>query len=317
MRTCIPLAVLLALFAPWLQVQPYAPGLERAPTPGPTRPDERPNPAAASSAPSTDAAGNKPAESGGRAPDPPRAKEIDLKTELAPFDGCFVLLDVANQELLRYNPKRCAERFSPASTFKIPNSLIGLELGIIPDADHRIAWDGTQHLRKELNRDHTLRTAIRDSVLWYYQELARRAGTQHMRDWVQRLNYGNRNTGAAVDRFWIDGALKISADEQVAWLDRLRRNTLPVSARSRDILLDIMTLADHNAVLLRGKTGTVGRGDAAVLGWFVGIVRRGEREYVFALNLAAEKDALGPTARERAVRILRQLGALPADWEIR
>ncbi len=256
-----------------------------------------------------------------RSPTPPASsssaasieREIDLSAELSPFQACFVLFDPRENVLTRFNPKRCATRFSPASTFKVPNSLIGLETDVLADAEHTIRWDGTVHARAELNRDHTLRTAMRDSALWYYQDVARQIGLANMRAWLRRLGYGSMTTGDAVDRFWLDGTLTISADEQVAWLDRLRRGDLPVSSRSRDILLDVMTVIAEGDTKLFGKTGTVGKGDAAVLGWFVGFVRRDGREHVFALNIASEEGALGPTARERAKKILAKLGVLPAE----
>src|SRR6185503_18189573 len=101
-------------------------------------------------------------------------QEARLKARFGDADGCFVLLDVAHSQYVRVNAARCATRFSPCSTFKIPNSLIGLETGVIEDADYMIAWDKIVRDRPEWNKTHTLRTAMENSVVWYYQELARR-----------------------------------------------------------------------------------------------------------------------------------------------
>lgn len=92
--------------------------------------------------------------------------------------GAFVLFDRNKNEYFRYNPRRCAERFLPASTYKIPNALIGLETGVIPDSNFVIKWDGKPEPFKEWERDHDLKSAIQFSVVWYFQELARRVGRE-------------------------------------------------------------------------------------------------------------------------------------------
>ncbi|MBN1814974.1 MAG: class D beta-lactamase, partial [Anaerolineae bacterium] len=59
-------------------------------------------------------------------------QELDLDEFYDDYESCFVMLDVASNQYSRYNPEQCAKRMSPCSTFKIPNSLIGLETGVIP-----------------------------------------------------------------------------------------------------------------------------------------------------------------------------------------
>jgi hypothetical protein len=65
----------------------------------------------------------------------------DLSKFFKNTDGAFVLYDLKNNHYLRHNPARCKQRLTPHSTFKIPNSLIGLETGVIADADFVIPWD--------------------------------------------------------------------------------------------------------------------------------------------------------------------------------
>ena len=59
--------------------------------------------------------------------------------------GAFVLYDLNRNQYLRFNPERCRQQFLPASTFKIMNAMVGLETGVIPDADYVIQWDGTRY----------------------------------------------------------------------------------------------------------------------------------------------------------------------------
>ena len=49
----------------------------------------------------------------------------------AGVEGTFVLLDEGRGEWHGYNQSRAEQRFSPASSFKIANALIGLSLGVV------------------------------------------------------------------------------------------------------------------------------------------------------------------------------------------
>ncbi|HEX8185129.1 MAG TPA: penicillin-binding transpeptidase domain-containing protein, partial [Blastocatellia bacterium] len=123
--------------------------------------------------------------------------------DLSPFfgstTGAFVLYDLKNDRYVRHNEKRCRERFSPKSIFKIPNSLIGLETGVIKDAEFVIPWDRHKYPPqddwniepfKHWAQDHTLRSAIKYSVVWYYRELALRVGQKRMKKYLGQLGYG-------------------------------------------------------------------------------------------------------------------------------
>jgi beta-lactamase class D len=161
---------------------------------------------------------------------------------------------------------------TPASTFKIANSIIGLETGVIADAEFVLPWDGVNRSVDAWNHDHTLRTAIRDSAVWYYQELARRVGKPRMQAWLQQLAYGNQQVGEVVDRFWLVGRLAITPLEQLDFLRRLALAQLPISERTRGIVLDITRKGELDGKTLHGKTGWAYPGEASEVGWFVGFV---------------------------------------------
>ncbi len=227
------------------------------------------------------------------------------------FEGAFVLYNQENNSTLRYNPQRCATRFLPASTFKIVNSLIGLETGVIPDENYVIAWDGTQYPVASWNRDHSLKTAIQNSVVWYYRELARRVERDQMQAYIDAIGYGNRDISGSVDYFWLDGSLQISADEQLELLERLARNDLPFSQRSLDIVKEIILLESSEEFTLRGKTG-YGEVDGIHTGWFVGYIEKQGQLAFFALNIGgSNNEANGSKAKEIALDILQGLNLLP------
>jgi beta-lactamase class D len=160
----------------------------------------------------------------------------DLRPYFKNVEGCFVLYDLKNDRYLRYNEQRCRRRFSPFSTFKIPNSLIGLETGVIKDAEFVIPWDRVKYPPQEnwnvepfshWGQDHTLRTAIKYSVVWYYRELATRVGPARMKDNLEKLRYGNRDISGGIDRFWLNSSLRVSPDEEVEFLKALYLKNCP------------------------------------------------------------------------------------------
>ena len=222
------------------------------------------------------------------------ASSSDLEPFFKQFpSGAFVLYDLKRDRHLRYNEARCRERFSPFSTFKIPNSLIGLDTGVIADAEFLIKWDEKKypaHSRDTLPfsawwQDQTLRTAFKRSVVWYYRELALKVGEKRMREYVRKLHYGNEDASGPLNNFWLGSSLKVSADEQVDFLKRFYKEELPVSKRSTAILKEIMTLEETPDYKLSGKTGGGPLGENRFLGWFVGYVETKDNTYFFATEI--------------------------------
>jgi len=226
--------------------------------------------------------------------------------------GAFVLYDLNNNSYIRYNPARCAERFIPASTYKILNAMIGLETGVIPDENYVIKWDGTKYDYPTWNQDQTLKTAIQNSVVWYFQELARRVGEQKEQYYVDAVKYGNQNISGPIDSFWLNGGLKISADEQVEFLKRLYKNDLPFSQRTMNIAKEIIVMEKTDSYQLSGKTGSAQQVTPHE-GWYVGYLETNGDVYFFATNyenVNPDGMASGDTAMNISKSILQGLGIL-------
>ncbi len=237
----------------------------------------------------------------------------EIRSDLGTFfhgrDSAFVLFDQKANHYIRYNPERCAEGFLPASTFKIMNAMIGLETGVIPDENYVIQWDGTHYQVPEWNRDHTLKSAVQYSVVWYFQELARRVGKENIQHYVDAVGYGNKDISGNLDSFWLDGSLRISADQQVEFLKRLYTGKLPFSERSMTIVKDLIIQEKTDTYTLRGKTGSVVRVDK-YQGWFVGWLETKDNVYFFATNLETSNPdgfANGIEAQKISVSILKYL----------
>jgi beta-lactamase class D len=224
--------------------------------------------------------------------------------------GTFVLYDQSQQRWLGHNPERAAQRFSPASTFKIPNSLIGLASGAVSSVDEVFYHhDGQPKYLKSWEHDMGLREAIKVSNLPAYQQLARKVGAVEMQRQLSRLQYGNANIGNTVDQFWIDGTLQISAIEQSQFLANLAQDKLPFSAREQAAVREISELERGKDWVLYGKTGWTGSKQPSI-GWFVGWVVQGEKVYSFALNMDVPNAKDLPLRLEIAKANLRLYGLL-------
>ena len=230
----------------------------------------------------------------------------------AKVQGTFVLYDVEAGGFVGYNRERAETRFEPASTFKIPNSIIGLSVGAVRHVDEVLPYGGKSQPIKAWERDMSLREAIKISNVPVYQELARRIGLERMRTEVARLDYGNGEIGTVVDRFWLDGPLRISAVEQVCFLTRLSAKELPVSAEAQAAVRDILLFEQTPDWSLFAKTGSA----VSVLppvGWWVGWVEKPEGAVFFALNIDTPK-RMDDLYKRQAIgkEVLRLLKALPA-----
>lgn len=256
-----------------------------------------------------------------------RKREIDLGVFFAtvePGDATFVVLNGKTGEMIQFNPDRAAERFLPASTFKIPNTLIALETGVASGPDHLIEFDpslrGDGFWIDVWSQDHTLRSAIRNSVVWYYQALAREIGEERMLRYLKQFEYGNCSIEGGVDRFWLgSGGLRISPDEQVRFLQRMYEGRLGVSDRSTEILKEILVLEENPQYRLSGKTGTADVTSTRELAWLVGYVERDGNIWYYALNVEGEQvwETWGPPVERLNLlrRLLRQLEIIPAALE--
>lgn len=219
--------------------------------------------------------------------------------------GTFVLYDVTADQLTLVNGKRAATRFVPASTFKIANSLIALEAGAVKDENEVIPYGGKPQRIKAWERDMPMREAIVASNVPVYQELARRVGLDRYAEWLERLNYGNRQTGSGVETFWLNGPLEISAIEQVRFLAQLAQGKIEASPRHLALVRDLLLLESGEGAKLYGKTGW-----QPPIGWWVGWVEKEGKVFAFALNMDLTDMADAPKRITIGKALLAELGVL-------
>jgi beta-lactamase class D len=226
--------------------------------------------------------------------------------------GTFVGYRTDDYLIITSDAGRSGEAFLPASTFKVPNSLIALETGVVADPDKDLfKWDGVTRSIAAWNQDHTLRSAIAASAVPIYQEIARRIGAARMQSYLDLLDYGNHAIGGGIDQFWLTGDLRIDCMQQIDFLDRLRRRALPVSRRSQDLVADILPVTRVGDAVIRAKTGLLGaeRGQPS-LGWLVGWAENGGKQTVFALNLDIREPRHVASRMPLAQQMLAEIGAI-------
>ena len=226
--------------------------------------------------------------------------------------GTFVGYKVDDYLVIASDKNRSGEAKLPASTFKIPNSLIALETGVVGDPDKDVfKWDGVVRSIEVWNKDHTMRSAIAVSAVPVYQEIARRIGAERMQKYVDLFEYGNRDIGGGIDQFWLTGALRIDPVQQVDFVDRLRRGVLPVSKRSQDLVREILPVTKVGDATIRAKSGLLGAEiGKPSLGWLVGWAEKGNASTVFALNLDVREPRHIADRMNLAQACLADIGAI-------
>lgn len=242
------------------------------------------------------------------------AKDVDLDEEFSAegVSGAFVGYDAGTKQGLVHDREAAATGFLPASTFKIPNSIIALETGVVEDADYVIPWDGHVRWNPNWNWDVSLRVAMRYSVVPYYQEVARRIGPERMQAWVNHLDYGNRNIEGGIDLFWLKGEIRISAFAQVKFLQRFVDRRLPISERTRTLVREISLFGERGDAQVYAKTGSTGAIEppTKAADWFVGWVEREEGNFYFATLLVEPPEGKWATRMLITERVLMKLGVL-------
>ena len=240
------------------------------------------------------------------------ADDQNLRRHFTGLTATFVLLNGTTGDFIRYDPARADMRFPPCSTFKIPNTAILLESRAAPTPDHVVRYDPALKQTGVWARDHTLRSAFKESTLWYYQTLARQAGQPVMAGFVTQFAYGNQITSGGVNTmgrpFWVDGSLRISANEQVQFLRRFYEGKLGLSDRTTTLTKEVMREEETPSWRLSAKTGACQPAGEPTSNWYVGFVEKGRDVYYFALHMADKN--FGRAFAERATKARDVLTAL-------
>lgn len=232
------------------------------------------------------------------------------------LQGSITIYDYKNNTWT-YSDEKDADRATvPASTFKIINSLVALEEGVIKDENEVMKWDGVQRDISPWNADTDMKNAYKNSTVWFYQELARRIGKSTYAAYLKKCRYGNQKLTSSIERFWLDGSLQISPKNQVAFLKSFYEESLPFSKRSYEIVKRVMLqeVPEAATYILRAKTGW-GKVEAQDIGWWVGYVEKKDNVYFFATRvqkpIEISNDNFMDCRKEITRQVLTELNILP------
>lgn len=223
----------------------------------------------------------------------------------------FVLYQPSLDTWSIWGEEKSRMRVSPNSTYKIYSALLALEKGTItPDAS-LLPWDEKAYPFESWNQDQDLDSAMKNSVNWYFQELDRKAGLSSIQDFLNQIDYGNKNISGGPDTFWMESSLKISPIEQVRLMADFYNNTFGFRDSSVQAVKDSMCITKEDGYALYGKTGTGNLEGKDVNGWFTGYVETLGVPSFFAVNIQGEDHADGTAASQIALDVLAQMNLMP------
>ena len=229
--------------------------------------------------------------------------------------GAVLVYDLRQDTYAGFNPDRWSKGYLPASTFKIPNSLIGLETGVLSGPEMIFEWDGQKRQLAIWEKDMSLKDAFHDSCVPCYQEVARKIGPDRMNEYLQLFEYGNMDVHAEnIDLFWLQGKSRITQYQQIEFLTKLYQESLPLSAQTMQTFKNMMVREETEDYRLSGKTGWAIR-EGFNIGWFVGYLEKGEETYLFATNIEPNDpnhmEAFAQARVELSMRMLEWMDVLP------
>lgn len=213
------------------------------------------------------------------------------------ISACFLLYDLKNKKFVNeYNPERCKLRQTPCSTFKVPLAAMAFDSGVLKDENTTFKWNGQKQFLDSWNRDHTAASWMRESVVWYSQEITKKLGRKKVQKYLNQFDYGNKDMSGGLTDAWltpapfsqkVSASIAISGYEQIEFLKKLWTNQLGVTPRAHQLTQQITHLEiTPKGFALSGKTGS-GFFDLTSnrrIGWFIAHIKGNGQEYVSVLN---------------------------------
>ncbi|MFK7813659.1 MAG: class D beta-lactamase [Maribacter sp.] len=240
-----------------------------------------------------------------------QSKEFLSLLEYADLKGAILIYDLQKDIYYSNDFEWSSTGKLPASTYKIPNSIIALETGVVENDSTLFNWDGQPRALSVWEQDLIFRQAFHFSCVPCYQDIARRIGSERMNDYLAKLAYGDMKVDANnIDVFWLEGDSKISQFQQIDFLKRFYEKKLPISRRTDSIMRRMMVIEQNEEYTLSGKTGWSIR-NGHNNGWFVGFVETENGNYLFTSNVEPvgefNRDLFVKSRKEVVYKALEQL----------
>jgi beta-lactamase class D len=218
--------------------------------------------------------------------------------------GSTTIYDYNNKKWFFTDKQDAKTATLPASTFKILHSLIALEYKAVQNEDEIFEWDGEPKLHlgnvvNAWNRDTDLKGAYENSVIWFYEEVARKIGREAYKKILTESEYGNGNYSEPDVDFWNYGQFAITPINQIEFLIKLYENRLPFSESTIETVKNLMISGKTDTSTFWDKTGWTRR-NGTDIGWWIGYAVTDGNVYFFATRiLKNEKDEIPNFLRGR------------------
>ncbi|MBS1518448.1 MAG: class D beta-lactamase [Bacteroidetes bacterium] len=240
--------------------------------------------------------------------------DFQMIIDSAGLTGGVLIYDPQSDVYYSNDFERSTTGYLPASTFKIPNSIIALETGVAKDDSTMYKWDGKKRSLPQWEQDLILKDAFSLSCVPCYQQIAREIGVDRMKEYLNKFDYGDITVDSSnIDKFWLEGDSKISQMQQIDFLKKFYTSGLPVSARTSEIMKRIMLIEESDSYKLSGKTGWA-KSRNKNLGWFVGYVETEGKVFYFATNIESKKgfnmDNFAKIRPQITIEAFRKLGLI-------
>lgn len=220
-------------------------------------------------------------------------------------DVCILVYNMTDRRYeYKENDKQCHVRFPTCSTFKVPLSVMAFDAKVLKDKTTKFKWDGEKRFLDVWNKDHTADSWMKESVVWYSQKLTPMIGEKRISDYLQKFSFGNGDMSGGLKSAWLTPAgpernsLKINAHEQIAFTEKLWRGELEASQYAMTTTQEILAQdSSPKGNILKGKTGSglVGEKQDLRLGWYVGHLQAGKKEYILVVNFVDKQNQPGKT----------------------
>jgi beta-lactamase class D len=240
-------------------------------------------------------------------------QEFQQLFDSAKLNGAILVYDLQKDTFYSNDFEWCKKGHLPASTFKIANSIIALETGVVENDSTLLKWDGQKRAVKIWEQDLILRDAFHFSCVPCYQEVARKIGVERMIEYLDKLDYGNMQVDSSnIDYFWLEGESEITQFQQIDFLRRFYLSKLPISEGTEKTMKRMMVIEENKNYKLTGKTGwSDSNGNN---GWFVGYVETKNGIYFYAANIEPtenfDMDLFSGIRKEITIKALKQMHIL-------
>ena len=231
----------------------------------------------------------------------------DLKKyfDSAQVEGSFSFLNNQMGDVTVYNMQLDTQRFSPATSFKILATLIGVQTGkILNENNIQVKTDSGQ------NKEMTLKEAFTSSPVSYFQSVAQQIGKDTMKLWIDSIGYGNKNIEGPVDSFWLNNNLKISPDEQLGFLSKLYFDQLPFQKYAQQVTRDAMLQDANTLYQLSYTTGSGYDEKNNSIAWVTGWIEENRHVYFFVtfIRTKDQNKDMNLTGINITKEILKEMG---------